>query len=67
MSIITSTKALFSLSSSKNALPSLNGTPSENSPRPSLSLEQAALSKLSGSHKSLTFKTSSMAHAISRM
>ncbi|KAG0016227.1 hypothetical protein BGZ82_001169, partial [Podila clonocystis] len=66
MSIISSAKATFSSSSSKNASPSLNSTPSESSPRPSLSLEQAALTKLSGSHKDSTFKTSSMALAISR-
>lgn len=66
MSIISSTKALFSSASSMNLyLPSLNAS-FENSPRHS-SLEQVALAKLSGSHKSSTFKTSFRAHTISRI
>ncbi|KAG0319445.1 hypothetical protein BG000_003869 [Podila horticola] len=66
MSIISSTKALFSSASSENPyLPSLNAS-FENSPR-HWSLEQVALAKLSGSHKSSTLKTSFMAHTISRI
>ncbi|KAG0038454.1 hypothetical protein BGZ82_000208, partial [Podila clonocystis] len=65
---IFSSKTVISSSSSKNTSPRMNSSSSsQNSPRPSLSLEQAAPSRLSGSYKNSTFKTSSMAHAISRM